>query len=177
MEHERGAMESKSWAISAVSLISTILSVQTVYAICPVCTVATCLGLGFSKRLGIDDSITGLWIGGLIASTIAWTVNFLTRHGIRFFGRKPLVAGGYLTLFIGPLYYYKYIGVPGNTLWGYDKLMLGIVVGIVTFTIGCLLYAYLKKHNGNRAYFPFQKVLMPVGLLAIMSFIFYCITR
>ena len=32
-------------------------------AICPVCTVAVGAGIGLSRWLGIDDSITGLWIG------------------------------------------------------------------------------------------------------------------
>lgn len=159
------------------SFIAATFNYTIANALCPVCTFATGLGIGFSRKLGIDDSITGLWIGGLIASSIAWTINILTRHNIKFLGRKPLIALLYVIASLWPLYHYGYIGIPGNILWGYDKLVLGIIIGMVTFTFGCLWYAYQKKQHGERAQFPFQKVLMPIGLLTLMSIIFYCITR
>lgn len=146
-------------------------------AVCPVCTFAVGMGIGLSHKLGIDDTITGLWIGALIASSIAWTVNILTRYNIKFIGRKPFIAGAYLLMFLWPLYHYSYIGIPGNTLWGQDKLLLGIIIGIITFTIGCIWYSYQKSRNQGHAQFPFQKVVMPVGLLVLISIIFYCITR
>ncbi|MCX5921837.1 MAG: hypothetical protein NTX86_00735 [Candidatus Dependentiae bacterium] len=170
-------MFKKSLVLRIFSLLSTIMSYGIAKAICPICTIATGIGVGFSRRLGIDDTITGLWVGALIASTIAWTINILTSYGIRFIGRKPLVAFIYLLLFLWPLYYYNYIGIPGNTLCGYDKLLLGIIIGIITFTVGCLWYNSIKVSNEGHAYFPFQKVFMPVGLLIIMSILFYCITR
>lgn len=159
------------------SYLTALTSSHVALAACPLCTLAVGIGVGFSRRLGVDDTITGLWIGALIVSTIAWTVNFLTRHGIKFMGRKPLVAGAYLFLFLWPLYHYAYIGIPGNILWGYDKLLLGIIVGIVTFILVTILYSYQKAHNGGHAYFPFQKIVMAVGLLALMSTLFYCITK
>ncbi len=64
-----------------------------------------------------------------------------------------------------------------DKLWGVDKLLLGIIVGSVFFFIGGLGYVWLKKHNNDRAYFPFQKVVMPVAPLIILSIIFYFITR
>lgn len=46
-----------------------------VQAVCPVCTVAVGAGVGFSRYLGIDDTIAGLWIGALIVSVSMWTIN------------------------------------------------------------------------------------------------------
>jgi hypothetical protein len=169
-------MQKKSF-IPIFSLISTIISYQTVKAVCPVCIVATGMGIGFSRKLGIDDTITGLWVGGLMASIIAWTTYFLSRHNIKFIGRKPLIAAAYLLLFLWPLYHFAYIGIPGNTFLGYDKLLLGIFIGIITFAAGASWYTHLKDHNKGHAYFPFQKVLMPVVFLIIMSMIFFCFTR
>jgi hypothetical protein len=145
--------------------------------VCPVCTIAVGAGVSFSKWLGIDDTITGIWIGGFAASMIAWTVNFLTKHHIRFYGRKILVTTIYFFLILWPLYYKGFIGNPHNTLWGMDKLLFGIATGTILFTIGAVWYNYLKKRNNGHAYFPFQKIVMPIGMLIIASFIFYFIVR
>ncbi|MBU2577676.1 hypothetical protein KKA69_02480 [Patescibacteria group bacterium] len=46
-----------------------VFQVEAVY---PVCTITVGAGLGISRWLGIDDSIPGLWIGGLILSSGLW---------------------------------------------------------------------------------------------------------
>jgi len=46
-------------------------------AVCPVCTVAVGAGLGFSRYLGIDDTISGIWIGGLMVSISFWTIDWM----------------------------------------------------------------------------------------------------
>lgn len=49
-------------------LISIIVGIipNFVLAQCPVCTVAIGVGVGLCRYLGIDDLITGLWIGALL---------------------------------------------------------------------------------------------------------------
>jgi len=59
-------------------------------AVCPICTVVIGAGVGLSRWLGIDDTISGLWIGGLIISMIVWTINWLGKKNIRFKGRNIL---------------------------------------------------------------------------------------
>jgi len=51
-----------------------LLFAKKALAVCPICTVAVATGIGFSRWLGIDDTITGLWIGGLTVSlkSIGW---------------------------------------------------------------------------------------------------------
>ena len=142
-------------------------------AVCPVCTVAVCASVGLSRWLGVDDTITGLWLGGLAVSLIIWTINWLNKKNIRFLGRKPLIVLIYYAAIIWPLYQFNLAGHPYNKLWGYDKLLLGITIGSIAFLIGALSYKYLKKRNNGQAYFPFQKIAMPVGLLVIFSLLFY----
>jgi hypothetical protein len=144
-------------------------------AVCPICTVVVCASVGLSRWLGVDDTITGLWIGGLAVSLIIWTVDWLNKKNIRFMGRKPLIVAGYYFLIIWPLYHYNMIGHPLNKLWGVDKLLLGITLGSIGFIMGVLINHYLKKINGGQAYFPFQKVVMPVSLLAILNLVLYLI--
>lgn len=147
------------------------------YAICPVCTVAVGAGVGLARWLGIDDTVTGLWIGGFIVSLIMWTISYLERKNINFFTRNLVVIVGYCALTIVPIYFIKAIWHPQNTLGGINKLLLGIIIGSILFYLGAIWYYHLKKKNNNHAYFPFQKVVMPIAPLIIMSVVFYFITK
>jgi len=167
-------------SIKYSSVISTLiisLFPTTLKTVCPMCALAAGAGVGFSKWLGIDDTISGLWLGGLTASLIAWTVNFLTRYNIVFYGRKILVTITYGALMIWGLHSSGYLFHPRNRLWGIDKLLLGMAIGALIFAVGCYLYKRSKERNYGHALFPFQKVLYPVGMLLIVSCIFYYITR
>ncbi|RJQ27717.1 hypothetical protein C4577_00785 [Candidatus Parcubacteria bacterium] len=158
---------------------STILFLfpQKVLAVCPVCTVAVGTGLGFSRYLGIDDTVSGLWVGGLIMSLSLWTINFLNKRGIKFIGRKPIIVIAYYLLVIIPLYWTNFLGHPMNKIYGVDKLVIGTFFGSIGFVIGAIWYEQLKKANGGKAYFPFQKSLMPVIPLIILSVVFYLVYR
>ncbi|MBN1684722.1 MAG: hypothetical protein JW855_04750 [Gammaproteobacteria bacterium] len=154
-------------------LLFNFLFLSTAYAVCPLCTIAVGAGVGFSHWLGIDDTITGLWIGGLTISLIIWTIDWLSVKNIRFYGRKLLVIAGYYGLIVVPLYPMHFIGHPLNTFWGIDKLLLGIIIGSVAFYLGHIAYIFAKAYHGGRAYFPFQKVVMPVLPLVVLSIVFY----
>ena len=145
-------------------------------AVCPVCVVAVSACVGLSQYLGIDDTISGLWIGGLLVSMISWTIDWLKRKNIKFYFRKILVIGLFYVFTIGPLYKSEMIGHPANKLWGMDKLLLGIILGSIFFLLAVFLNSYLKKKNGGKVFFPFQKVVVPVVMLGILSGIFYFLT-
>lgn len=146
-------------------------------AVCPVCTIAVGAGVGLSRWLGIDDSITGLWVGGLIVSFIMWTIRWLENKNIRFKGRDALTATFFYFLTIIPLYFTDILGHPLNKIWGIDKLVLGVTAGSIFFWLGDKLYGYLKSKNDGKAHFPFQKVVLPIIPLLILSAIFYFITK
>ena len=149
----------------------------SVKAFCPVCTVAVGAGLGLSRWLGIDDTISGLWVGGLIVSLIGWTINWLNKKNIRFKGRKILIVVLYYGFIVVPLFWTGIIGHPFNKLWGMDKLLLGIITGSAFFLAAEIFYHFLKNRNGGRAHFPLEKVAMPVGVLIVLSLIFYFLTK
>lgn len=158
-------------------LFFSAITKQYMIAVCPLCAIAVGAGVGFSKWLGIDDSITGIWMGALIMSLVLWTVNFLNKHNIKFMFRKLLVAAVYYVPLIWYLHYKEFIGHPENTLWGMDKLLLGMTIGSILFIISICLYQALKERNNGHAWFPFQKIVMPVSILLITSGIFYLITK
>ena len=149
---------------------------------CPVCTIAAGTGLIIFRKLGIDDSITGLWIGGLLMSTTLWTVNWLQSKKIIFFGRNFLVAIIYYASVLIPFYLKNIIsknilGSHYQTLWGIDKLILGIILGSIALLVATIIYGILKAKNGGHAHFPYEKVALPVGSLVVLSVIFYFITK
>ncbi len=160
-----------------IILFFSLLFITQAQAICPICTIAVGAGIGLAQWFGIDDTITGMWIGGLTISLIVWTISWFNKKNIHFHGRKILIFLGYYLIIIVPLYFQGIIGHALNKIWGYDKLLFGIVVGSIAFSAGAITYQCLKNKNQGHAYFPFQKVVMPIAPLIILSIIFYFITK
>jgi hypothetical protein len=160
-----------------ISLLAWMTLAPAANAICPVCTIAVGAGVGLSRWLGVDDVISGLWIGGLTVSMIMWTVNWLDKKNIKFKGRKILIAAAYYLLIVAPLYYSDIIGHPDNKLWGIDKILLGAALGSIAFFAGSMWYLNLKKKNNDRAHFPFQKVVMSITPILLLTLIFYFVTK
>jgi len=150
---------------------------QVAHAVCPVCTVAVGAGLGLARWLGVDDTVTSLWIGALTVSMTAWTVNWMAKKKWRFAGDFWAWLAIYSAMIFIPLYFQGIVGHPLNTLWGVDKVLLGSAIGAVVFMTMARAYEVLKKRNGGHAHFPYQKVAMPIVPIALLSFVFYFITK
>jgi len=140
---------------------------------CPICTVAVAGGVGLCRYLEIDDLISGTWIGALLFSLFLWTIDWLNKKKIKFLFRKPLVFVFWYGLTIFPLMKIGIIGHPQNKFLGFDKLIFGIFSGTIVFLFSILFENYLRKKNQSKAYFKFQKVLIPILFLTILSLIFW----
>ena len=149
-------------------------------AVCPVCIVGVGAGLGLSRWLQIDDTVASLWLGAMIMAISLWTINWLEKKKIKFKGRKILVLIAYYGLTavsLWPFPQYTHIGYPLHSLWGIDKIVLGMIIGSIVFLAAVLGHEKLKKHHGDKSYFPLQRVAMPIAILLIFSIIFYFITK
>jgi len=151
-------------------------------AICPVCTIAVGAGLGISRWLGIDDAVSGVWVGGIILSSSFWFIDWLEKKNFKslsfyykFQYKKWLVTLLMYALVIIPLFTSGIIGHPFNTLLGIDKLIFGTVVGSLAFLMGMYLDKKVREIKGKQL-FSFQKVAFPVGALIIASLILFFIT-
>lgn len=162
--------------ISAATVIELGL-IAKAQAVCPVCTVAVGAGVGLSRWLGVDDTITGLWLGGAIVSLIIWSISWMEKRNVHLRGKGLVTTVSYYVLICAPLYLAGIVGHPDNTLLGIDKLVLGIAAGSGAFYSGAWWYKRLKEKNMGHAYFPFQKVAMPITPLIILSIIFYYLTK
>lgn len=167
--------KNKNILLGAVAL--SLLFGQTASAFCPVCTVAVAGGVGLSRYFGVDDTVTGLWIGALIVAMTIWTLEWFKKKDIRFWGERTATTVVYYAMIALPLYWNDIIGHPLNKFWGVDKLMLGIVLGSIFFFVGGMVHFKMKDRNDGKVFFPFQKVAFAVSPLIVLSGIFYFLTR
>jgi hypothetical protein len=138
-------------------------------------------GLGLSRFLGVDDTVSGIWIGGLLLATALWFADWLKKHV------KQLASVNFLTLQISsalityslvliPLWHSEIIGHPFNKILGIDKLIFGTFWGTVIFLKALWLDKKVRQIKGKQL-FNFQKVVFPVALLFIGSLIMFFVTR
>ncbi len=157
-------------------ILVVFLPIFSVRAFCPVCVVAVGAGLELSHYLGIDDTVTGLWIGALLVALSAWTLEWMKGKKISFKLKTFLVYAGYYLFTIIPLYFIGLMGQARHSFWGVDKLLLGIIFGSFFFYFAGMWHLQLKKKNDGKVYVPFQKVIIPVASLLILSSLFYYLT-
>jgi len=161
-----------------LSPIIFLLSPKTALAVCPVCTVAVGAGLGVSRWLGIDDSVSGIWVGGLIVSLSFWFADWLTKKNLKIlkkWGNQALVMVSMVLwslLTYLPLWKTGVIGHPDNTILGIDKLIFGSAVGAGAFFVGVFADKKVREKKGQQL-FAFQKVTFPVTALVITSLVVY----
>jgi len=165
-------MSKKILSLLSLSFLGIIFA-GTAKAICPICVVAVGAGLGLSRWLGVDDVVSSIWIGALLFALSAWTIIWLDKKKWNFKYDKIIIFAAYYILTLVPLYFADIVGHPLNKIWGIDKIIFGSAVGTIAFVLSYLLHNYLKKKNGNKSFFPYQKVVLPVTITIIVSIIFY----
>jgi len=149
---------------------------SSVFAICPVCVVGVTSGLGLARWLKIDDTITGLWIGGMAIVLIAWTIEWLAKKNIKFKGIEILTIIFYYILIIWPLRSIEVIGEQNHEIWGMDKLVLTIFLGSISFFGFEKWYRNMRAKRG-KSMFRYQKVIWPLIPLITLSIFFYFVTK
>lgn len=135
--------------------------------------------MGLSRFLGVDDSISGLWIGGLTFSFSMWLANWATnKYHPKFKSIYITIASiilNYALIFL-PLHFMGILGHPFNKIAGIDKLIFGAVIGSLLFLLAVFADKKVREIRGKQL-FKYEKVVFPVSILAIASLIFYFITR
>lgn len=143
---------------------------------CTVCTVAIGASLSIARKIGVSDSIIGLWAGALLTLLGYWTILFFDKKNWNFKYRNELLIlisiSTIFTIYIGEvkytpklILYFLYI----------DPILFSTFVGSMTFIYSQRLYQYMKVKNNNHAHFPFEKVILPFLFLLSISLFFYFI--
>lgn len=166
-----------------ITFLTTLLfgfSTKLTYAVCPVCVIAIGTGLGLSRFLGIDDLVTGIWLGGFLTSLSFLATNWLyKKEFFKKIKKNYLTFGNYVLcvlLTFLPLHFAGITGHPYNKIAGIDKLLVGTFFGTLIFLASIYLDKKVREKY-KKQLFNYQKVVFPITLLAIVSLIFYFITR
>ena len=140
---------------------------------CVVCTVAIGTSLSIAHKLGVSDCVIGVWTGAMLSIVGYWTIRFFEKRNWNFKGRDLILMGlsiasvGFIyleTLTYSPLIIgFLYI----------DSFLLASLVGAFTFILAMRFYEWLKYKNSGHAHFPFEKVVLPVVSVLLVSYVFH----
>ena len=176
----------KTFALLITVGIFSIITLNSVMAHCPLCTTGAAVGVGFARAYGVDDSIVGVLLGGLIASSALWFNNWLKKKGKKFLLSETIFIIASFLLIAVPFYTAGLItdipmvksmpthhgmtglGVLGLAQFGVDKLLFGMILGTLGIWGTFALSDRIKKING-KVLFPFQGMVFMIIALAILS--------
>ena len=146
---------------------------QLALAHCPLCVAGAAGGLTLTRIVGIDDSISGVWIGALIGSMSFWSEKIIYKK-IKILPLSILRLIMYFvffTLTIASFYQFKLVIRMGD-IFGFDKLTFGIVSGGILFYLVDLVDDYIIKKN-SKVFFPYQRVVVSLGSMLVLSIAIY----
>ena len=143
---------------------------------CAVCTVMVGASLGIARKLGVDDTIIAVWFGALMALGGYWLIKLFDKKNWNFkFRNKVLMALSLSTVI--PMYFGMLTYTPQKYLLYLDKFLAVYLLGALVIPLTSKLYQYMKAKNGGHAHFPFEKVVIPVLTLTLISLILHFIAK
>lgn len=166
--------------VLAVILFS---QVKIASAMCPLCVAGAAIGLSVARYYGLDDTVTGIWLGALAVSTALW-VNSMIRSRMRKAKMKPVPFQDVIMFVIVvaatiiPFYSAGFFnGMKGmsDTIYGINRLVGGAVIGGVITLAGPPLSNFIKRKRNS--VFPYQTIILTLGLLAILSLLLWYVTK
>ena len=172
-----------------LSLFVIIGVVPLVSAHCPLCTAGAAVGIGVARFYGVNDSIVGLFLGAFIVSTALWFNKWLLKKGKNFVLQEivlvllsflllavPLYTGGVITNFAMVKSMPEYHSILGMGIYGIDALLFGMIAGSVVIW-GVFGFSEHIKRKKGRVLWPYQGISFMFIALAILSFIFWLVTK
>ncbi|KKQ98256.1 MAG: hypothetical protein UT24_C0007G0016 [Candidatus Woesebacteria bacterium GW2011_GWB1_39_12] len=157
--------------IKVITIINIILLgfPKEIQAHCPLCVAGAAAGITLTRWVGVDDSITGIWIGAFLGASAFWLLRLLGQRNKIFFNRF-VGAGIYILIFITTLWsFYKFkLVIRMDSIFGFDKLTFGMVLGSAVFYLVDLVNIILKRKNG-KSLFPYQSMVFSLGSIVVTS--------
>ena len=141
---------------------------------CAVCTIAVGASLEIARRLGVDDSVVGVWTGAFLVLLGFWTIKWFDKKNWHFKYRDPLILILSVAMigfmYLGKLTYHSEVV---GFIFYLDPFLFSVIIGAVVLIWSSNFYQWMKRKNGGHAHFPFEKVFVPVMALLITSAYFY----
>jgi hypothetical protein len=162
--------KNKILALLLMPLLSIIAIIPKVMAHCPLCTGATIVGVGITRSLGLDDSIVGIFVGGMIISTALWFDNIAKKKGLKGDNKLRLISFIILTTVLTLVtFYYAGLFGRGNSyrIFGIESILIGAFSGSV-ISLGAFYYSnHLKNKNGGKTLFNYQTIILSIAALIV----------
>ena len=138
---------------------------------CPLCVAGAGVGLSLANSLGIDDSITGVWIGAFLGAVSFWTEAFLYKKKIKNVLIRPLL---YLVIFASTIWSFYQFNLVNRMvqLFGLDKLIFGIISGGAVFYLADFVDDWVIKRAG-KVFVPYQRIYVSLGSMLVLSILTY----
>lgn len=156
--------------------INLVVAPTPVSAHCPLCVAGAAVGVTLTRWIGIDDSITGVWVGVLLGSISFWFYSWILSKKISRIEKyktilKPLI---YVLIFASTLWsFYKFqLIIRMTQIFGFDKLTFGMLAGAILFYLVDIGDNLLIKRAG-KVYFPYQRIVFSLGSIVVLSLIIY----
>ncbi|EKE13373.1 MAG: hypothetical protein ACD_13C00022G0014 [uncultured bacterium] len=161
------------FSLFTVNFIATPSSVS---AHCPLCVAGAAAGVTLTRWVGIDDSITGVWIATLLGSSSFWLYSWLISKKIKQVEKykKILKPAIYILVFASTIWsFYKFqLVIRMTQIFGLDKLTFGMLAGAILFYLVDIGDNFLIKRAG-KVYFPYQRVVFSLGSMVVLSLVIY----
>ncbi len=160
-------------------LFFSIFLIPNVLAHCPLCTAATGAAVAVTRWYGLDDSIVGVFVGGMVVATGLWFNNLAKKFNkgkehLQFQSGIFLLLSFILTIIT---FYFADLMGPSNTfkIFGIDRILFGTIIGIIASFTAFKFHDMLRVFNRNRNYFPYQSILVLILMLAVSSSVLYLV--
>ncbi len=157
----------------AIFLLFTIhqtLITREALAHCPLCVAGTGAGLVLSRWLGIDDSISGVWIAAFLGAISLWFANTLKKKYLPF--QDLAIYLGVFGATLWSFYAFNLIDDHAGLIMGVPKLTFGIVTGGIVFYLMEAGNALLKKKRG-KVLFAYQPIVFSLAAMLVLSAAIY----
>ena len=143
--------------------------IKSVYAQCPVCIITVGGGLFIAKKLGIDNLLASIWFSALNTAFALWFASLMKKKLLK---RSLIWSVGLYLISFWYLSFTNQIGHPGNTFLGMDKIIFGMTIGFILIYLSAFLDRVIRYRNHGKVVVPYQKVIIPVVILLLMTGVF-----
>ena len=167
---------SKAFMILLAAALVFISALPMIMAHCPLCTGATIIGVGITRSLGLDDSIIGVFVGGMIISTALWLDNILKKRNMGKGNEKLRLLSLIILTSVLTLVTFYYAGIFGRgnsfRIFGIESILVGSFSGGVLSLASFYYSNHLKNKNGGKALFNYQTMIISFIALIINAGLF-----